>query len=155
MLAEGREYMVMILEELSADSTLEDVSDAERDYIAAARAQGHPLTNDNEGGLGASQPSAETREKHRINSKKAWADPKLLEEQSARVMLRMHQINFTHAEEACDLMRKAWTPERRAAQAARNRIMNKRSLVEKVQRSEELLAKALKKLEQYKKLGIT
>lgn len=59
--AEGREYTVLILEELSEDVSRHFLGEVEKMYIASLRAIGHNLTNATDGGEGALNPSQEVR----------------------------------------------------------------------------------------------
>jgi hypothetical protein len=65
LLAEGLEYTIVVLEEVSSRDTL---ADAERFWIAFGRACGWPLTNLTDGGEGLLNPSDETRAKMRTSN---------------------------------------------------------------------------------------
>lgn len=58
--AEGRQYEVIKLEELSGDTTRKFLGEVERMYISALRRVGHRLVNQTEGGLGGNPFSPET-----------------------------------------------------------------------------------------------
>ncbi len=59
--AEGREYNVLILEELSEHADRKFLGEVEKMYISALRKVGHRLTNATDGGEGCLNPSPEFR----------------------------------------------------------------------------------------------
>lgn len=64
--AEGRDYGILILEELFEDTQREFVGEVEKMYIKSLREIGHKLTNATDGGEGCSNPSAENLEKRAV-----------------------------------------------------------------------------------------
>ena len=73
--AEGREPAIIILEEFEEGTLVEEVCEAEIDFIAAAKEQGHELTNLTTGGDGVRGYvwSEEKRQRHSAASK-AYAE---------------------------------------------------------------------------------
>lgn len=67
--AEGREYSIVILEELAKDTQREFIGFIEQCYIKSLRTIGHNLTNATDGGEGCLNPSAEVRARRSMRSK--------------------------------------------------------------------------------------
>lgn len=153
--AEGRDYSVLVLKELPRCASFEEVCKAERESIGYLKKQGHSLTNGNEGGAGSFNPSPETRNKMRARrlgqklsdvtkerlseagKRHHKAHPEQREKQRLTSVGNKYAVGcksflgITHDADARAKMSKAWTPERRAAQAERNKLLAKRSLSER------------------------
>ena len=183
--SQGREPAIILLQEFSIGTSLDEVCDTEIFHIKCAKEHGHQLTNGNAGGKGSFNPSQLTRDRRSAKLKgckrsaetraKMSAARKLRPPENAELRaakserakrqhiehptprstnekrntaLRGNQYAVggksytgkTHTLDARLKMQQAWTPERRAAQALRNKEMSQWSLEERIRRSETSIA---------------
>ena len=196
LVAEGRAYEVVVLEEFLEGTPSLVVFTAERKHILAAIDLGCQLTNGDSGGKGGKRATIRTRIKMSTSHKgkkfsarwranmsaaKKRRPPESIElrqqkreralryfathpgafkgkkhtEESKRLNREKHLgkpvQGKAHTPAASVKMQNAWTPERRAAQAERNRERAKEPLSEKIRRAERKLAELKEKADKESK----